>query len=231
MNTAKPVIILLGPQGSGKGTQGKRLAEKLGIPYLETGQLLRNEIATNSERGQFFGSIMNSGGHLEDKDVGVFMADKIQEACAKFGGVLVDGYPRSLGQVAAFEAVVKPTHVLLIDITDQEAIRRLSARWQCPKDKKNYNLLTNPPKNDMLCDDCQTPLVQRVDDTPAGIQKRLDWYHNDTQPVLDSYEKQGLLHRIDGMPEIEEVWQAVSSIPSFTKEGEGGGLEEVRKSN
>lgn len=212
MNPQKPVIIILGPQGSGKGTQGKTLAEKLAIPYLETGQLLRDEIASGSERGKFFGSIMNSGSHLEDKDVSGFMRDKLKDAQEKSGGFMVDGFPRSNGQADAFESVVKPTHVLVIDIPDQESIRRLSARWQCPQDDKIYNLITNPPKNDMVCDDCQTKLIQRVDDTPSGIQKRLDWYHKDTRPLIERYEKQGVLHRIDGMPAISEVEKAVGEI-------------------
>lgn len=212
MAEQKPVIIILGPQGSGKGTQGQKLSEKLGLPYLEAGQMLRDEIASGSERGKFFGSIINSGGHLADKDMGDFMRDKLKDAHEQSGGFIVDGFPRSNGQADIFESVALPTHVLLIDIPDAEAIRRLSARWQCPQDDKIYNLITNPPQNDMLCDDCQTKLVQRVDDTPSGIQKRLDWYHKDTQPLMERYEKQGVLHRIDGTPSIEEVEKAVGEI-------------------
>lgn len=212
MKSTKPVIILLGPQGSGKGTQGKRLAAKLGIPYLEAGKLLRDEIASGSDRGQVFEPIVNAGGHLSDEDVSAFMKDKMKEAFAQAGGFLLDGFPRSMGQADAAETVASPTHVVLIDIPDQESIRRLSARRQCPTDGRVYNLLTDPPKRDEVCDDCGTVLVQRADDTAEGIQKRLDWYHNDTKPLVDRYEARGILHRIDGTPSIAEVEQAVWRI-------------------
>ncbi|MBI4122585.1 MAG: nucleoside monophosphate kinase [Parcubacteria group bacterium] len=212
MKPTKPVIIFLGPQGSGKGTQGKRLAEKLNINYLETGKLLRDEIASGSERGRVFGPIINAGGHLADADVSAFMKDTMEEALAKAGGFLLDGFPRSVGQADAAETVASPSHVVLIDIPDQESIRRLSARRQCPTDGRVYNLLTDPPKRDELCDDCGAKLVQRADDTPEGIQKRLDWYHGDTKPLIDRYEARGILHRVDGTPSIPEVEQAVWEI-------------------
>lgn len=212
MNDIKPVIILMGPQGCGKGTQGKRLAEKLSLPYLEAGGLLRAEVAADSEKGKYFGSIIHDGGHLPDQDVSNFMADKIREAHNEFGGVVVDGFPRSGGQADAFAAVVKPTHVLLIDISDTESIRRTSGRWQCPQCKMIYNLISNPPRESGICDADGAKLIQRSDDTPEGIKKRLDWYHKDTRPLIDRFEKEGILHRIDGMPDIEQVWQAVWKI-------------------
>ncbi|MBI2050448.1 MAG: nucleoside monophosphate kinase [Parcubacteria group bacterium] len=212
MQKNKPVIILLGPQGSGKGTQGKRLAQKLEIPYLETGKLLRDEIASKSARGNQFAETVNSGGHLADQDISAFMKAKMEQALSSSGGFVMDGFPRSQGQAEASDAVAAPSHVILIDIPDQESIRRLSARRECPKDGRVYNMLTNPPKSDELCDDCNTKLVQRADDTPAGIQKRLDWYHKDTKPMLDRYEAQGILHRIDGTPSIDEVEKSVGEI-------------------
>lgn len=212
MNTQKPVIILLGPQGSGKGTQGKRLAEKLGLPYLETGALLRSEVASGSERGQYFGSIINDGGHLPDKDVSDFMVGKIREAYSKVGGVIVDGFPRSGGQADVFALAVKPTHVLLVDIPDQESVRRASARWQCPVDGKIYNVISEPPQVSGICDNDGAKLIQRSDDTPEGIQKRLDWYHKDTKPLIERYKAEGVLYRIDGMPPIESVWQSVWTV-------------------
>jgi adenylate kinase len=212
MNSEKPVIIILGPQGSGKGTQGKMLAKKLDIPYLETGGLLREEIASESERGVSFGSIINTGGHLSDEDVNDFMKGKIKNAVDSENGAIVDGFPRSTGQADGFEQVAKPTHALLIDIPDKESIRRLSARRQCPKDGKIYNMVTNPPKNDEVCDDCKTKLEQRVDDTPEAIKKRLDWYHKDTKPLIERYKTQGILHELDGTPSIEEVEKSVWKI-------------------
>ncbi|MBI1961299.1 MAG: nucleoside monophosphate kinase [Parcubacteria group bacterium] len=212
MEHRKPVIILLGPQGSGKGTQGKRLAQKLEIPYLESGKLLRDEIASKSELGNQFAEVINSGGHLDDDDINAFMKSKLQETLAAFGGFVLDGFPRSQGQADASDAVAMPSHVILIDIPDQESIHRLSARRECPKDGKVYNMITDPPKDDETCDDCAARLIQRVDDTPSGIQKRLDWYHNDTKPLIERYEAQGVLHRIDGTPSIDAVEQSVREI-------------------
>jgi adenylate kinase len=100
----------------------------------------------------------------------------------------------------------------LIDIPDKESIRRLSARRQCPKDGKIYNMITAPPKNNETCDDCLTKLVRRDDDTQEAIQKRLDWYHKDTKPLVGRYEDIGVLHRIDGMPSISEVEKSVWKI-------------------
>tara|TARA_Y100000310_G_scaffold55919_1_gene51247 strand:+ start:125 stop:769 length:645 start_codon:yes stop_codon:yes gene_type:complete len=212
MKAQKPVIIILGPQGSGKGTQGKKLAKKLDIPYLEAGKLLRAESDLDTEQGKFIASIIHKGGHLEDKDINSFMADKLKEIYKSSKGYALDGYPRSYGQAEASDSVAKPTHVLLIDIPDKESIRRLSARRQCPKDGKIYNMITAPPKNNETCDDCSTKLVRRDDDTQEAIQKRLDWYHKDTKPLVGRYEDIGVLHRIDGMPSISEVEKSVWKI-------------------
>ncbi|OJI07574.1 hypothetical protein BK004_00590 [bacterium CG10_46_32] len=212
MQETKPVIILLGPQGSGKGTQGKRLAQKLDLPYLETGQLLRDEIASGSELGNRFASIINSGWHLEDEDINAFMKDTIHQTLVQFGGFALDGFPRSIGQADASDSVALPSHVILIDIPDEESIRRLSARRQCSVDGKIYNMITNPPKQGEVCDECGAKLIQRADDTKEGIQKRLDWYHKDTKPLIERYAKQGVLHRIDGTPSIQEVEKSVDKI-------------------
>jgi len=212
METKKPVIILLGPQGSGKGTQGKKLMEKLTLPYLEAGQLLRDEIASGSEEGKYISSVIDKGELLPDEFMNKFMAAKIAAAVRASGGMIADGYPRRLGQAQSFDRAAKPTHVILIDIPDKESVRRLSARRQCPTDKKIYNLITNPPKHDEVCDDCGAKLVQRVDDTPEAIEERLKLYHSDTEPIITHYESQGILHRIDGTPDIPEVEKAVSEV-------------------
>lgn len=185
MSTPKPVIIILGPQGSGKGTQGKRLAAKLNIPYLESGQLLRDEIASGSEPGKYISSIIDKGQLLSDEDMNNFMRDRLGPVVAAGTGFIIDGYPRRVGQAEFVDSVAKPTHVLLIDIPDKEAILRLLLRAQ----KEN-----------------------RVDDTREKILYRLQQYHTDTEPVVARYEAQGILHRIDGRPSIEEVWQAVWEV-------------------
>jgi len=212
MQKNKPVIILLGPQGSGKGTQGKRLAARLGIPYLETGQLLRDEAATGSEEGIYIASFLNAGKLVPAETVVALMSKKIREGVHANGGAVIDSFPRSLEQTDGFPGEVTPTHVLFFDIPNDESVKRLSARRVCPKDKKVYNLISQPPIQNETCDDCGTKLVQRDDDTPVAIRERLEIYHRDTAPLLDQYEAQGILHRIDGMPSIPEVEKAVWEI-------------------
>ncbi|MDP3995593.1 MAG: nucleoside monophosphate kinase [bacterium] len=212
MQTKKPVIILLGPQGSGKGTQGKRLAKKLALPYLETGRILRDEVAAGSEEGAYIASFINQGKLVPPQTVIALMSKKIRVMAEENGGVMIDGFPRSAEQAAGFPQEVAPTHALFFDIPNEESIKRLSARRVCPKDGTVYNMITDPPKQDEQCNECGAALVQREDDTPAAIKERLDIYHRDTAPLLDRYEKQGILHRIDGTPSIEEVEKAVWSI-------------------
>ncbi len=212
MQENKPVIILLGPQGSGKGTQGKRLAVKLAIPYLETGQLLRDEAATGSDEGMHIGSFLNAGKLVPAPAVIALMSKKIRDAVSQTGGAAIDSFPRNAEQALGFPKEVMPTHVLFFDIPNEESIKRLSARRVCPNDKRIYNLISQPPAHDESCDDCGTKLVQREDDTPAAIQERLDIYRRDTAPLLDRYEAQGVLHRIDGTPSIPDVEKAVWEI-------------------
>lgn len=185
MQERKPVIILLGPQGSGKGTQGKRLAQKLGIPYVEAGKLLRDEISSKSPRGKYISSVIDAGTLLPDDFISEFMADKITQAVEQYQGVLADGFPRRIRQAEAFDKIAKPTHVLLIDIPDEESVSRLLLRAQ----KEN-----------------------RVDDTREKILYRLRQYHSDTEPLVDRYERQGVLRRIDGTPSIDDVEKSVWEV-------------------
>jgi adenylate kinase len=212
MDNKKYIVIILGPQGSGKGTQGKRLALKLGALYLDTGSLLRDEIASKSEDGKYISSIIDSGNLLPDEYISGFMKNKILSALKKSSGVVVDGFPRSIAQAEAFESLAKPTHVLLIEIDDNESVRRLSGRRQCPKDGTIYNMITDPPKIGEKCDKCSSSLVQRIDDTPEAIKKRLNLYHENTKPIAKRYEAIGILHKINGMFSIEEVESLVWKI-------------------
>ncbi len=183
MTSNKPVIIMLGPQGSGKGTQGKMLAKKLDIPYLETGQLMRGEMKKGGKRADFMSSIINSGGLMPDDFTNEFMNEKINEA--KKTGFAMDGYPRRIRQAEFLDTIVKITHAILIEIPDEETIKRIMLRAE----KEN-----------------------RIDDTKEAIKKRLGWYHEEVEPLNKRYEKQGILHKIDGIPSIEEVEKSVWEI-------------------
>ena len=188
MNTQQPVFILFGPQGSGKGTQGKKLAQKLSIPYLETGQLLRDEIASGTEQGKYISSVIDNGTLLPDRYISKFMSDKIASSVKNLRGIIVDGFPRRQGQADDFEKVAKPTHAILVDISDEESIKRLLLR----SEKEN-----------------------RIDDTEEKIKHRLKQYHSDTEPLVARYGAQGILHRIDGMPAIGEVEKEIWKIFSI----------------
>ncbi|MBU2575522.1 nucleoside monophosphate kinase [Patescibacteria group bacterium] len=185
MTQQKPIIILLGPQGSGKGTQAKKIANKLDIQYLEAGKLLRNEIASGSERGIYISSLINKGTLLPDEYISKFMEEKITLAVKESNGIIVDGFPRRQGQADAFEKIIKPTHVILIDISDEESMNRLMLRAK---------------------------IENRIDDTEERIKHRLEQYHSDTEPLINRYDKQGILHRIDGTPDIPEVEKSISKI-------------------
>ena len=188
------------------------LAKNLGVSYLETGQLLRDEIATGSKEGEYIASFVNNGNLVPAETAIALMAKKIKESVDATGGVVIDGFPRSLEQAKGFPKDVVSTHVLFFDILNKESIKRLSARRVCPKDKNVYNLISKPAKRDEVCDECGAKLIQREDDTPSAIQQRLDVYSKETKPLLDYYKKQGILIHIDGTPSIEEVKKAVWKI-------------------
>jgi len=208
----KPIIFLFGPQGSGKGTQGRKLSEKLGIPYLETGGLLREKVSQGGEDAKFISSFTDQGKLVPAHYVVKIMKEKAKHAKEQSGGMVIDGFPRDMDQFEEFGDTVKATHAIAVDISEEESVRRLSARRQCPRDKNIYNLVTNPPQKDELCDECQAPLVQREDDKPEAIKERLSIYYKETEPLLKKYEEQGILYRIDGMPSIEEVEKSIWKI-------------------
>ncbi len=211
-------IIMIGPQGSGKGTQGDKIAEKLGIPTVSLGKLFRAEIERNTGLGRDIVSYIERGDMVPDDLVDQVMSERLAEDDA-VNGVIVDGFPRSVAQADVLDEIFtklnrQVTHVIYLTVSDEESVRRLSGRRVCsnPNCGLTYHVEFNPPKKDAnFCDRCGSPLTQRQDDTPEAIKRRLELYHKETQPVVDFYKKRGILFAIDGNQPIGQVQAAIFS--------------------
>ena len=200
-------LILLGPPGAGKGTQASRLTDDFGLPYIGTGDLLREHKANETELGRQAKEYMEAGKLVPDELVIAMILDKIEEDGDD--GFLLDGFPRTIGQADAVgEEMDKRgrqlTAVLLITAPDDVVIERLSGRRQCSSGHL-YHVKYDPPKHDEKCDQCGKPLHQRDDDRAEAIKQRLSTYHEQTEPLIGYYEERGLLRRFDGTRDKVEV--------------------------
>ncbi len=202
-------LIVLGRQGAGKGTQCTRLARRLGVPHISTGDLFRAEVAAGTPLGRRAGEYLEQGALVPDELVIRMILEVIAERGAD--GFLLDGYPRSVVQADALadalgESERRLTAVLLIDADDETVIQRLSGRRQCVKNGHLYHVEFDPPKNkDGFCDIDGSRLVQREDDKAETIRRRLTTYYDKTAPLIEYYGGRGLLRRFDGMREPNEV--------------------------
>ena len=199
-------IFLLGPQGSGKGTQAKLLEAELHVPAFSMGQLLRDEIATGSELGKKIDAIIGPGNLVDDKTAAEVLQRRLAKSDAQDGYVL-DGYPRSLDQAKAF-TFDKPTHVIVIEIPKEESMRRLSGRLTCFKCGRVYST-RDGHKADDVCPACGGTMEVRKDDTPEAIERRLKIYDDETEPLIALYGGQGLVRRIDGVGSVEEIHERI----------------------
>ncbi len=200
-------LILLGPPGAGKGTQASRLTEDFGLPYLGTGDLLRQNVGEGTELGKLAKEHMDNGGLVPDDLVIQMILDKIDEEGDD--GFLLDGYPRTVPQADALADELEKrsrrlTAALLIDAPDETVIQRLSGRRQCSEGHL-YHVEFDPPKHEGRCDQDGKPLKQRTDDEPEKVKKRLRIYHEQTEPLIDYYDERGLLRRFDGTRDKVEV--------------------------
>jgi adenylate kinase len=200
-------LILLGPPGAGKGTQAARLREDFSLPYIATGDLLREHRHNGSELGQKAKEYMERGDLVPDDLVVAMILDKISAEGAD--GFLLDGFPRNRAQAEALgealdERGQRLTAVLLIDVPDELVVERITGRRQCSNGHV-YHVKYDPPKHDDVCDQDGKPLVQRDDDKPETVEKRLVVYHRQTTPLIDFYDEKGLLRRFDGTRDKTEV--------------------------
>lgn len=208
-------IIILGPQGSGKGTQARILAEKLGLFYFESGAFLREVAKKDIEIDEM---INKKGLLVPDGKVFELLKNYLIEKKVNLGNIIFEGYPRSIEQYNLLTTWLKENgqkidHSFFISISDMEAVKRLSARRTCSKCGAIYNLITKPPTGEK-CDVCGGELTQREDDKPELIQKRLDQYKTSTQPLLEVLSKEGILFEINGERPIEVIAEELQKLLS-----------------
>lgn len=206
-------LVLLGPPGSGKGTQGERLQEDLRLPYYATGDILRAAVRDETELGRAAKEYMDRGDLVPDEVIVGVIAERIDSPEAADGFIL-DGFPRTEPQAEALAARLSElgrslTAVLLIDVGDDEVVRRLGGRRTCEANGHVFHVEFNPPETEGVCDIDGSPLAIRDDDKPEVIRHRLDQYHAKTEPLVGYYDGQSLLRRIDGAATPDRVGDEV----------------------
>ena len=202
-------LILLGAPGAGKGTQAQRLAAKYGIPQISTGDMLRAARREGTPLGKKAEGFMNAGQLVPDEVVIGLVEERLKLADTQAGFIL-DGFPRTIAQAEALDAVLNRlgrTSLAIVDVSVPQAIltERLSGRLSCPKDGSSYHLKFTPPKNANVCDKCGGELITRADDRLEAIEQRLKEYSSKTAPLVDFYGKSGRLKKVDGVGALEEV--------------------------
>jgi adenylate kinase len=202
-------LVLLGPPGSGKGTQGERLQEELQLPYYATGDILRAAVREGTELGRSAKDYMDRGDLVPDEVIVGMIGERIDSAEAADGFIL-DGFPRTAPQAEALAAKLAElgrelTSVLLIYVSDEEVVRRLGGRRTCVENGHVFHVEFNPPQRDGVCDVDGSELIVRDDDKPEVIHHRLEQYHSKTAPLIEHYDHQSLLRQIDGSASPDEV--------------------------
>ncbi|MGM9639265.1 MAG: adenylate kinase [Butyricicoccaceae bacterium] len=195
-------LILLGAPGAGKGTQADFITEKLGIPVVSTGNLLRSAIAHGTELGKKAASYMDNGSLVPDELVLDLVRERIsQPDCQK--GMIFDGFPRTLAQAEALDKVMEVDMVLFLKVEDEAIVQRMSGRRTCPECQTTYHVVSHPPRVEGICDKCGAALGIRKDDRPDVVRQRLAVYHKQTEPIVKYYQQKGLLRVIDSEETVE----------------------------
>jgi adenylate kinase len=209
-------LVLLGPPGSGKGTQGERLQEDFHLPYYATGDILRAAVRDETELGREAKEYMDRGDLVPDEVIVGVIGERIAQHEAADGFIL-DGFPRTTVQAEALDSKMAElgrelTAALLIDATEDEVVRRLGGRRTCVKNGHVFHVEFDPPKNEGICDVCGARLEIRDDDKPGVIRHRLEQYHSKTEPLIARYEEAGILRRIDGSLSPDEVGDRIRAM-------------------
>jgi adenylate kinase len=221
-------LVLLGPPGSGKGTQGERLNEDLRLPYYATGDILRGAVRDETELGKSAKEYMDRGDLVPDEVIVGVIAERIDSEEARDGFIL-DGFPRTTPQAEALDAKLEElgrsvSAVLLIDVADDEVVKRLGGRRTCEANGHVFHVDFNPPKVEGVCDIDGSPLVVRDDDKPEVIRKRLATYHEKTEPLVTYYDDRGVLRRVDGERDPDEVTEELRRTLATMRLESGGAV-------
>lgn len=198
-------LILLGAPGSGKGTQGQELSEKLGVPVISTGNLLRSSIREGTEVGEKAKSFVDAGKLVPDDVIIELVRGRVKAPdCA--GGYIFDGFPRTIPQAEALEDQgLSPDIALSIEVPDQDIETRMTGRRVCPDCGASYHLVSLKPAHEGLCDTCGTELIRRDDDAPETVKARLETYHNQSEPLKGFYERRGKLKCVVGTGSVDTI--------------------------
>ena len=205
-------LIFIGPPGSGKGTQAKRLAARYAVPHISTGDMLREAVADDTALGRQAAPIMASGGLVPDDLMIGIINDRLGKADAERGFIL-DGFPRTTVQAEKLDGIVgngsDPLRVLQLLVPDDVLVKRTVLRRSCPECGAIYHLESAPPKNDMVCDRDGAALIHRPDDDEESVRKRLEAFHRQTLPVATFYKAKGILRTVDGVGALDEVFERI----------------------
>ncbi|WP_250402393.1 adenylate kinase [Streptomyces cellostaticus] len=203
-------IVLVGPPGAGKGTQAVRLAEKLGIPHISTGDLFRANISRQTELGRLAKSYMDAGNLVPDEVTIAMAKDRMEQPDAE-NGFLLDGFPRNVSQAGALDELlesesIKLDAVLDLEVPEEEVVKRIAGRRICRNDSSHvFHVTYSPAKREGVCDVCGGELYQRDDDSEETVRTRLEVYHTQTEPIIDYYKSQGLVRTISSLGPVDEI--------------------------
>lgn len=218
-------LVLLGPPGSGKGTQAHLLQQRCGLSHISTGDILRDAVRHNTPLGQVARPYMEQGRYVPDDVVNGIIAERFRspDRPARF---VLDGYPRTRPQAEALDAVLAEVglpldRVISLQVPDEEIVQRISGRRSCPQCAAIYHIPRHPPQRDELCDQCGTPLVQRADDREEAVRERLRIYHATLPAVLDFYRQQGKLLEVEGLGEPHVVFARMQQALANCTESSG----------
>ena len=209
-------IIMLGAPGAGKGTQAKKIASKYSIPHISTGDIFRANIKNGTELGNKAKTYMDQGLLVPDELVVDLVVDRVnQDDCEN--GYVLDGFPRTIPQAEALDKALTEMeqsidYAINVEVPDENIVQRMSGRRACVTCGATYHVVYAPTKKENICDTCEGELILRDDDKPETVQKRLNVYHEQTQPLIDYYTEQNKLVEVDGTIDIEKVFDAIVKI-------------------
>ena len=209
-------IIMLGAPGAGKGTQAKMIADKYSVPHISTGDIFRANIKNGTELGMEAKKYMDQGQLVPDELTVKILLDRVAQPDCKNGYVL-DGFPRTIPQAEVLDKALAELsesidYAINVDVPDENIVRRMSGRRACVSCSATYHMEHIPPKKEGICDTCGAELILRDDDKPETVLKRLQVYHDQTQPLIDFYTEKGVLKEVDGTVDMKDVFNAIVAI-------------------